>query len=747
MGGSHGRSTRRFGFVRSAAVGGILIVVAVVGGFMANQNGGIVPIETSSLSLDGEWVFAIDDGSAGEQEGWSSRQFDDSGWSPVEVPHTWGVMPEYSDYEGVAWYRRAFYVPEMVRDAHVRLRFDAVFYKADVWLNGEYIGSHEGGYSAFEFDVGSIVVPDGENVLAVRADNRRTGDRIPATLRPGWSYDWWNWGGIVRSVSLELGSLAHLAGQRIIATPHLTLPHQADNAVIEISVSVRNTADEAIDGILRCNAKKDSGGESVLQSAIEEAISIEAGGSSVIQLRATINQPELWHFDHPNLYRWQSNLVDSNGRLLDSAETTFGIRQIELENAQFILNGEPMRLVGLTRHADSPEHGLAETVAIMARDYDDLKRLNMVFSRPVHYPQHEFILDYCDRNGILLIPEVPAWQLTSSQMSNHDMRALEMQQLREMIDAASNHPSVWAWSVGNEYESKTLSGNSFTRDMIEYVRSLDPTRPVGFASNHLDCHPILDATKHADFVLMNQYFGTWVGSKRGLGEALDAIHGAWPEKPVFISEFGFEPRWNDLIGRSTSSLDPDSYYILSDALASDSVEADAVRQQVIQDQMEIFRSKPYIAGAIFWTYQDYRTPSGFVMGVVDMDRVQRRAYTLLREEYSPVLIDSVAVDAGAEGQGILLVALRTRGIDDMPSYTLQGYKLCWSVASSEGVCLERGEISLPVLEPGTSWEGKLECANLREDTALTLSVKRPTGFEAIERRFDSNGRPATETEP
>jgi beta-glucuronidase len=163
-----------------------------------------------------------------------------------------------------------------------------------------------------------------------------------------------------------------------------------------------------------------------------------------------------------------------------------GVRAVEAKNAQLYLNGEPGRVVGVTRHADFPEHGLAETIMVMAADYADLKTLNTVLSRQAHYPQAEFILDYADRAGILLISEVPTWQLTAEQMDDPHMRELERQQLGEMIVAQGHHPSVWAWSLGNEFASQTAAGHAFVRDMIASVRALDPTRPVGFASNLLN---------------------------------------------------------------------------------------------------------------------------------------------------------------------------------------------------------------------------------------------------------------------
>jgi hypothetical protein len=166
----------------------------------------LLAVPSSSIPLSGEWRFATDPDGVGETEGWVEPGFDDSSWVVVDVPHTWNVMAGYADYEGVAWYRRTFTLPAEAEDAHLRLHFNAAFYLARVWLNGEYLGEHEGGYTPFEFDVSGIAKPGTENVIAVQADNLRATDRIPATLRPDWSFDWWNYGGIVRDVSLHAPS-------------------------------------------------------------------------------------------------------------------------------------------------------------------------------------------------------------------------------------------------------------------------------------------------------------------------------------------------------------------------------------------------------------------------------------------------------------------------------------------------------------------------------------------------------------
>lgn len=702
----------------------------------------ITVIETTSISLSGKWLFSIDKEQIGEQQGWNKPTFDSSSWSNVSVPHTWNVMSEYSEYEGFAWYRRTFTAPAKSQNGHLRLRFEAVFYLARVWLNGQYLGQHEGGYTPFEFDITSAVKPGEENVLAIQVDNLRATNRIPVMIRPDWSFDWWNYGGITREVSLEFTNQAYIERQQVVSIPHLTGMDEADSAQISASITIRNISDRAFDAVIRADLLDEATGRSVLRSPASVLFPVAANDRTEVEMEVILTSPKLWHFDHPNLYRWSASLLDMEGNILHTNEATIGIRSVELRDGYYYLNGEPVRLVGITRHADSPGQGAAETVTAMAADYNDLKTLNEVFSRPAHYPQHKFILDYADRNGILLIPEVPAWQLTQEQMLSQQMRELEKQQLREMILEDFNHPSVWAWSVGNEIESETSAGVEFVKEMVAYVKSVDPTRPVGFASNRLGARPWFDATKESDFVLMNQYFGTWAGPKQGLGPALDVIHKTWPEKTVIISEYGFEPHWNDLWGPPTSSLNVDEFYFVPEGTSSDSEAADLVRRQLITEQLEVFRSKPFIAGAVFWTYQDYRTRSNFIMGLVDFHRNKRGSWELLRQEYAPAWIDSLRLGPETGGHRIATVLLRTRGpIEvDMPVYTLRGYSLHWQVTSPDHTRnLSEGDIPLPILSPASQWTDEIEFPIPAEEYIIKLSIMRPTGFSVMNYSYNAEG--------
>ncbi|HTP07538.1 MAG TPA: glycosyl hydrolase 53 family protein, partial [Anaerolineae bacterium] len=685
----------------------------------------------ASLSLSGNWRFAADRKNIGEQQSWPKPDYDDSTWTTVTVPHTWNVMSEYADYSGLAWYRQTFTPTIESKAAHLRLRFEAVFYLARVWLNGQYLGEHEGGYTPFEFDVSNIIKPGEPNVIAVEVDNARAADRIPANISSDWSYDWWNYGGLIRAVSLETTNPIFIVRQQIVSAPHLTGMDEADAATITATVIVSNTSHQSMNGTLQVNVLDVATGQAALSAPISVPANIPAGETANIQITTTLPSPKLWHFDHPNLYHWSASLLAPDQQVLDTHEAVIGIRSIELKGGRFYLNGEPVRLVGVNRHADYPGQGSAETITAMTADYNDLKALNEIFTRPVHYPQDKFILDYADRHGILLIPEVPVWQLNEQQLSSQHMRDLEKQQLSEMIAEDYNHPAVWAWSVGNEFASNSSTGHDFVKEMIAHVKSIDPSRPVGFASDKLGSQPASDATALSDFVLMNEYFGTWHGDKQDLGPALDRIHQTWPDKTVIISEFGFAPHWNAKFGPPTASLDPAKRYFTPAYTPADSPAADAVRQDVINDQMPIFRSKPFVAGAIFWDYQDYRTPANYKTGLVDAQRNKRGSWEVLRDQYAPALIDAVTLSPVTNNQITATVKLHTRGpVDvDLPAYTLRGYTLHWALTSPDGAAkFSEGDVSLPTLTPGTQWSGEIDLTIPKENYILTIDLMRPTGF-------------------
>jgi beta-glucuronidase len=203
-------------------------------------------------------------------------------------------------------------------------------------------------------------------------------------------------------------------------------------------------------------------------------------GAADVAVTLTLAHPKLWSIDHPNLYRMVVQLEDRNHRRLDENSDTFGVRSVELHERHLLLNGERVRLTGLARHEDSPWEGLAETPGTVRHDYDDMQALHTTLTRPVHYPQNPLVLDYADRHGILLIPEIPVWQFSEAQLADSRVVALAQQQMTEMIEEAGNHPSIFAWSVANESAMATPGGIAYFRAMRDMIRKIDPDHYVSF---------------------------------------------------------------------------------------------------------------------------------------------------------------------------------------------------------------------------------------------------------------------------
>ena len=178
-------------------------------------------------------------------------------------------------------------------------------------------------------------------------------------------------------------------------------------------------------------------------------------------------------------------LTKGDGTPLDQHTDTFGVRRVEIRDRHLLVNGERVRLTGMARHEDSPWEGLAETAGTMRHDYDDMKALQMTLTRPVHYPQNPFILDYADRHGILLIPEIPVWQFSEAQLSDPQVLALAQQQMGEMIAQAGNHPSIFAWSVLNESATGDAWRHRLRARDARFHRKLDPGRYVSYADDNL----------------------------------------------------------------------------------------------------------------------------------------------------------------------------------------------------------------------------------------------------------------------
>ncbi|MCL4855115.1 MAG: beta galactosidase jelly roll domain-containing protein, partial [Bryobacteraceae bacterium] len=443
------------------------------------------------LDLNGPWRFAVDPVKCGEHNGWHQPACKVQNWAEVVVPHCWNVDPRFP-FTGTAWYRRTFSLPPGSTRRHAQLAFGGVFYRAKVWLNGQPVGEHEGGYTPFQFDVTDVIHWSGENSLAVEVDNSWNTTTLPGArigkLPQEQVYPWFEYGGIVRPVSLVLTDPVHVVKQRVAATPHL----QDGTATIETTVYVANASDQP--------ANIRVGHALTLPGKQEVAVSWrqypDSMANAVVPPRTTHpvtthvgllrEHVSLWDPDHPDLYTLRTRLWRGSAEEppVDEAEPVlFGIRCIEARDGQLLLNGVPIRMGGGNRHADHPDYGSSDPPEVVDSDLCQMKRANMELSRISHYPVSPLLLDWADQHGLLMIEEGVNWQLTEAQLDSAEIRNKFQAQMREMIERDWNHPCVIGWSVGNEYPSDTPAGLRWTKDMVECVKEIDTSRLLTFASH------------------------------------------------------------------------------------------------------------------------------------------------------------------------------------------------------------------------------------------------------------------------
>jgi beta-galactosidase len=664
---------------------------------------------TQVISLCGQWLFRTDPDDSGAKNNRWAAHVPGEGWRTVTVPHTWQVEDSLVDYRGVAWYRRPFDLPAMDAPANwqecaVRVEFQAVFHTATVWVNGHLAGEHvRKGYTAFNLDITKLLRWGRTNTIVVRVDSTFNEQMVPR----GRSSDWANDGGIFRPVQLLVTPKTFIELVQVDAVPDLA----SGDGHLKITAYIRNSSAALWRGKASFRVLEDEQPLTVSAESPRKDFSVSTGAVEALTLRATLPKAKLWHFDRPYLYRLEFSISD--GSAAHCLTTTFGVRKFEIQNGSFHLNGERVRLMGVERMAGSnPEFGMAEPTEWITHDHAELKHLNCVFTR-VHWPQDKRVLDYCDRHGILIQTEVPAWgpETFNGMSAQPDADIMEngLEQLREMITHDFNHPSVVVWGLCNEIGGQNPPAYEFAKRMLEEAKRLDPGRLCTYASDSLRSTPQSDVAGLMDFIESNEYFGSWYpGGVADVAHHLDELHAAFPGKPIVISEYGYC------------------------ACTAERPEGDEQRIEILRSHDEAIRSKEFIGGAIFFCYNDYRTHVGDrgvgllqqrVHGVVDLYGAHKPSYEVLRRESSP--IESLTVERKLNK---FLVLIRVRR--NLPMYGLSSYKLRGVFFGEGNIPVERQEVDLPESVPGS--EMKLELAFTRAEAPLRveIDVLRPTSFSA-----------------
>jgi beta-glucuronidase len=528
-----------------------------------------------TVSLNGSWRAIVDPFDNGKSRGFfrNERPPDKSGLveysfdaSPVlNVPGDWNTQREQlMFYEGPVWYRREFNYHKRT-NSRVFVYFGAANYETSVYLNGEKLGDHEGGFTPFNFEATSIL-RDGENFLIVEVINVRRADAVPAL-----KFDWWNYGGITRDGLL-------------VEVPTVFIQ--------DYWVQLARGSRSEISGWVQLNGAQSPQKITldIPEAGVHQSVATDAAGRAAFRFTAKL---ELWSPEHPKLY----DVVLSSGA--DSIHDQIGFRTIEVEGASILLNGKPIFLRGISMHEEA---AFREGRAFSPEDAQILlgwvKDLGCNFVRFAHYPHNENEVRLADRMGLLVWSEIPVyWDI---DWSNPATLANAAAQLRDMIARDHNRAAVILWSLSNETPVKP-ERTTFLKQLAQYARELDSTRLLTSAMNHVDNTGPDERTladplgEVLDVLGLNEYLG-WYG-----GRPEDADKLQWKltwNKPLIVSEFG----GGALYGRHGEA---------------DERWTEEYQENLFQHQLGMVERMRNLAGMTPWVLMDFRSPARMLPGVQD----------------------------------------------------------------------------------------------------------------------------------
>ncbi len=498
------------------------------------QSSGMIPSDPSGsrrrVLFDAGWRFHRGDAKGAQKPG-----FDDSKWRAPDLPHDFMLEGDFvfeKDFHhvgwldgGVGWYRKTFRLPGDAAGKKVFIEFEGVYNNCDVWINGRHLGNRFYGYSTFQYDLTEHVNFGGDNVIAVRVNNEQPCSR------------WYSGAGIYRHVWLTVTNKVHVAHWgTYVTTPKVT----AESATVNARTIVVNESDKDRHVTLIPNIFDAKGAKVATRVKVVENNHkiIPAGEQAEFSHNIRVSDPRLWSVDDPQLYKLKTQVMLGDEKT-DEYQTTFGIRKIEFDaDRGFLLNGRQIKLKGVNLHHDNGPLGACAYDRAEARKIELMKSYGANALRTAHNPPSPAILDACDRLGMLVMDEAfDEWKhrKTKYGYSGH-FEDNWKKDIEAMVLRDRNHPCVIIWSIGNEIpDLGHPEGVQRTKDLSDYVRRLDPTRPVGQGTHpgHVDNKHSPDFFAHLDVCGYNYKF------------LYEKHHKKFPNRIMFGSEsFPSRVYWN-----------------------------------------------------------------------------------------------------------------------------------------------------------------------------------------------------------
>lgn len=561
------------------------------------------------LDLSGVWDFQIDPEETGEAASWAN---DLPAPRPIAVPGSWNEQYEdLQNYLGLGWYFKRIYVPGGWYGQRVFARVGSANYQGTVFLNGGKVGAHEGGHLPFVFEITDQIRWGQANLLAISVENHLKPARVPSGNLPSafsamasflpTTYDFFPFAGLHRPVVL------YTVPQTFIED--VTVLTSITGSTGKVSVQVKLNQLETLSGEVRLSSGAFS---------LQHPLSFQNGTA---ELQMDVPDAHFWSDQDPFLYDLDLYAGD------DHYSLQVGIRTVVVRDGQILLNGRPVKLNGFGRHEDFIASGRGLNLPLMVKDYQLMRWTGANSFRTSHYPYSEEEMQMADRQGFLVIDEIPAVSLQFDNDENMTERMrLCRQQIDELYTRDKNHPSVVIWCVANEPMPRNLGiagmgpgssepdpaeapGKAFLETLMNRMRKLDATRPVTFVAV---LGGPLSWMEQCDVICMNRYWGWYVmggqleKALEMLGRELDMVWNRW-HKPVMMTEFGADT----VAGMHGSA----------GLMWTEEYQAELMR-----GHLKVAECKPYVVGMQLWNFADFAAVQSMLrVGGLNMKGVFTRA--------------------------------------------------------------------------------------------------------------------------
>lgn len=547
----------------------IALIVLLWGNYLIAQTAMISVQSRDLTSLNGEWQVILDPSGAGDwKQVWQEKkpqkktdfvEYSFDGGPMLKVPGDFNSqLCELTYLEGIVWYKKVFNYKSN-EEKRLFLHFGAVNYLADVYLNSEKIGSHEGGFTPFQYEI-TDKVKNGDNVVIVKVDNKRLNNGLPSA-----GYDWFNYGGITRDVNLI----------------------ETNNTFIEdYFIQLKKGSLNNVLGWVKLDGTQAKQKVTIKIPELNKVYKTKTNDDGYASIEFASNF-SLWSPLNPKLYKV---IIESE---TDVVIDSIGFRSIEVQGTKVVLNKKDIFLKAVNIHEENPYKGTRahskEDALILL---NAAKELGCNLVRLAHYPHNENIIKEAEKMGLMVWNELPIYQ--HIQFSDSLVPQKMETMLKEMIRRDKNRSSVIVWSLSNETYPGTPNRNKSLVELTQKCKVLDSTRLIthvintqSYTNNSFNVADTL--YKYSDLVAINEYIGWYIPWQ---GKPSDvAWNVSFPDKPVFISEFGGEA----VYGNNTEPTDEAANW------------TEAYQEQIYKDQTEMFNTIPNLCGVSPWLLFDYKS--------------------------------------------------------------------------------------------------------------------------------------------